>query len=40
MIFLEGVEIKLVAFGGSVILFHENLEGGKKIIKKFQDSGR
>ena len=32
VIILGGVEIKLVDFGGSVVPFHENFGGGKKLV--------
>ena len=34
VIFLGGVEIKLVDFGGSVVLFQENLGGGTTFLQK------
>ena len=39
VIFLGGVEIKLVDFGGSVVPFHENLGGDKKCYKKISRMG-
>ena len=39
VIFLGGVEIKLVDFGGSVVPFHENLGEAKHFIKKVPEWG-
>ena len=39
VIILGGVEIKLVDFGGSVVPFDKNLEGGKKISLKNSKMG-
>ena len=39
MIFLGGVEIKLVDFGGSVVPFHENLGGVKTFHQKSSRMG-
>ena len=39
MIFLGGVEIKLVDFGGSVVPFQENLGGGTTLYKKSSRMG-
>ena len=39
VIFLGGVEIKLVDFGGSVVPFYKNLGGGKKISLKNSKMG-
>ena len=38
-IFLGGVEIKLVDFGGNVVPFQENLVGDKKIYQKSSRMG-
>ena len=40
VIFLGGVEIKLVDFGGSVVPFQENLGRHNISSKKFQNGGR
>ena len=39
VIFMEGVEIKLIDFGKSVVPFHENLGGGKIFHKKMKNIG-
>ena len=39
VIFMGGVEIKLVDFGGSVVPFHENLGGGKTFHQKSSRMG-
>ena len=39
VIFLGGVEIELVDFGGSVFLYHETLWGGKKNHQKSSRMG-
>ena len=40
VIFLGGVEIKLVDFGGSVVPFYKNLGEVKKFVEKFQNGER
>merc|ERR1712030_75136 len=37
VIFMEGVEIKLIDFAKSVVPFHENLGGGKIFHKKLPE---
>ena len=39
VIFMEGVEIKLIDFGKSIVPFHENLGEGKIFHKKLPEWG-